>query len=253
MIQNATIRTEQAGSLLTILLPDPSAGALSRRAMTDLASELEAANRNDEIGVLIIIGGRTAFCLGVDLDEFSDPERHNDLADVLRRCFLAVARLDRPLIVVVEGPAVGFGASLICHADVVVATPAATFEAPFVALGLLPEAASTLLFPSRLGYLRAIRFLFLGEALDAEEAKSAGLITEVTVSDPRERAVSIGRRLARMPPEALRITRRLMRGDLATIDQRIELEVSISRNHLADPKLRRRVARFATAARVASR
>jgi enoyl-CoA hydratase/carnithine racemase len=253
MIENSTIRSEQSGSLLTILLPDPSTGGLSREALTDLASALEAANDNDTVSVLVLIGGRTAFCYGLDLDEFAVPEGFDELAAVLRRCFRAFARLDRPLIVVVEGPAIGFGASLISYADVVVATPAATFEAPFVGLGLLPEAASTLLLPQRIGYLRAIRFLCLGESIGAEEARACGFVTEVAVSDPRGRAIAIGQRLTRLPADAVRTTRRLMRGDLYEIDRRIELELSACRRRLDDPKLRRRVALFATAARSASR
>ncbi len=253
MIENATIRKEQSGALLTVLLPDPSAGGLSRKALADLASVLEAANENDTVSVLVVVGGSTAFCLGVDLDEFAVSEGLDELAGVLRRCFRAFARLNRPLIAVIEGPAVGFGASLICYADVVVATPAATFEAPFVGLGLLPEAASTLLLPSRIGYLRAIRFLCLGEPIGAEEARACGFVTEIIASDPRGRAISIGRRLARMPAEAVRTTRQLMRGDPKEIDQRIELEVSACRHRLNDAKLRRRVALFAAAARSASR
>jgi enoyl-CoA hydratase/carnithine racemase len=218
-----------------------------------LASLLEAANDDDTISVLVIVGGRAAFCSGVDLDEFSAQDGLDELAGVLRRCFRAFARLDRPLVAVVEGPAIGFGASLISYADVVVATPAATFEAPFVGLGLLPEAASTLLLPNRIGYLRAIRFLCLGESIGAEEAKTCGFVTEITASDPRGRAIAIGRRLARLPADSVRTTRRLMRGDPVEIDRRIELEVSACRRRLDDPKLRRRMALFATAARSAIR
>lgn len=253
MIDNATIRVELSDSLLTVLLPDPSAGGLTRKALSDLASVLEEANENEAVSVILLVGGSSAFCHGVDLDEFAGPEGLDELASVLSRCFRAFARLDRPMVVVVEGPAIGFGASLMCYADVVVATGKASFEAPFVGLGLVPEAASTLLLPNRIGYLRAMRFLCLGEALGAEEAKACGLVTEIVDTDVRARATTIAQRLARMPSDSVRTTRRLMRGDPKEIDRRIELEVTVCRRRLDDPKLRRRVSLFAAAARSAQR
>lgn len=119
-----------------------------------------------------------------------------DLATVLRRCFRVFARLNRPLIAVVEGPAIGFG---------------------------------------------------------AEEAKACGLVTEIVACEPRERALAIARRFARMPADALRTTRQLMRADPTEIDRRIDLEVAACRRRLDDPKIRRRVALFATAAQSANR
>jgi enoyl-CoA hydratase/carnithine racemase len=253
MINNATICTELSGSLLTVRLPDPSAGGLSRKALSDLANTLEETNENDAVSVVLLVGGTSGFCLGVDLEEFAGRDGLDEMAGVLSRCFRAFAGLDRPMIAVVEGAAVGFGASLMCYADVVVATPSATFEAPFVGLGLLPEAASTLLLPNRIGYLRAMRFLCLGEAIGADEAKACGLVTEIDASDPRGRATAIAQRLARMPSDSVRTTRRLMRGDPKEIDRRIELEVTVCRRRLDDPKLRRRVSLFAAAARSAQR
>src|SRR5579872_5675638 len=115
MINNATIRTEFSGSLLTVRLPDPSSGGLSRKALSDLAEALEATNEDDAVSVVLLLGGNSAFCLGVDLEEFAGPEGLDELADVLSRCFRAFARLDRPLIVCVEGAAIGFGASHMCY------------------------------------------------------------------------------------------------------------------------------------------
>ena len=253
MLENLAIRREQCGPLLTVMLPDPSAGGLSRRALSDLSACLESVNDDESISVVILVGGRTGFCLGLDLNEFLDGDLLDDLAAVLTRCFKAFSHLQKPLIVVVEGAAIGFGASLMCHADVVVATPAASFEAPFVSLGLLPEAASTLLFPQRIGYLRAMRFFCLGEKIDAEEAFAAGLVTEVVAADPRDRAFELAKRLAKLPSDAVRTTRKLLRGDPEAIDKRITLEVAACRQRLGDARLRRRVALFATAARGAGR
>lgn len=249
MPENTTIHSEQRGSLLTVMLPDPSMGGLTRRALTDFASCLERANDDDSVSVVIVVGGHAGFCDGLDLEEFLQADQLDDLSAVLCRCFQALALLQKPLVAVVEGRAIGFGASMICHADVIIATPNASFEAPFVPLGLLPEAASTLLLPQRIGYLRAMRFLCLGDKIEAQEALFAGLVTEIVASEPRTRATALAKRLAKLPADAVQTTRKLLRGDRTEINRRIELEVSASRLRLGDASLRRRVGLFASAAR----
>lgn len=247
MLTNATVVARNDGATMIIELPDPGAGGLSRAALNQLSTVLKQANADRSVQVLLVLGASGAFCIGLDLAEFADESGLDELAEALRRCFSSFDALQKPLIAVVEGAAIGLGASIVYHADVVIAADAATFEAPFVTFGLLPEAGTTILAPARMGYLRAFRFFCLGERIGAQEAFAAGFVTEVAL-DPRRRGDEIAKRLAKLPSDALLTTRRLLRGNRKDVSQRIGLEIDTCRLRLNDPDMRRRIAMFATAA-----
>ena len=246
--QNDTLQAVQSNTVLTITLPEPYLGGLSRGALDEFASLLSAASQSSEIRAVVVTGHHNVFCLGVDLDEFVDGSGLENLAASLRGCFQALAHLEVPFLAAVSGRAVGFGLSMLCHADVVIASPNARFEAPFVNLGVLPEAASTVLLPQRLGYLQAFRMLCLGEHLTATAAKSLGLVTEID-DDPIGHAMALARRLVKRSPGALIGTRQLLRGPPEQFDSRIELELTACYERLQNPTVRQRIDRLAGIAR----
>ncbi len=133
----------------------------------------------------------------------------------------------KPLIAAVDGNAIGIGTTMLFHCDLVYATPGATFATPFLDLGLIPEAASSLLMPQRMGYARAFAMLALGDPISADDAVAAGFVNAVVpAGDLRATALDAARQLAEKPPEALALARRLMRGDPAEVLKRIDEEVA---------------------------
>src|SRR5580700_6501923 len=129
-----------------------------------------------------------------------------------------LAEFEKPLIAAIDGLAIGMGTTLCFHCDLVYATREASFQTPFVNLGLVPEAGSSLLAPQRFGRAKAAQLLLLAEPFGAEEALHLGLINAVLPqSELMPHAMSKAAELAAKPRAALLATRRLMRGDSAAL------------------------------------
>ena len=118
--------------------------------------------------------------------------------------------MTKPVVAAVSGVAIGIGTTMLLHCDLVYAATNATFQLPFVNLGLCPEAASSLILPARMGHARAAELLFFGEPFGVEEAYDLGLINEV-FSDLMPGALGKAQKLVEKPPAALRTTKRLLR------------------------------------------
>lgn len=153
--------------------------------------------------------------------------------------------ITKPIIAAVDGHAIGIGTTLLFHCDLVYATPSAVFITPFLDLGLVPEAGSSLLAPLRLGHARAFELLVLGAPFDAEKAKSAGLVNEIV---PAGRLEEVARasalRIAGKPPEALALSRRLLRTDPGAVIARIDEEAALFQQRLASAEARAAFAAF---------
>jgi enoyl-CoA hydratase/carnithine racemase len=189
------------------------------RAMT--AALAEASSRAD-VDAVLIAGKGDAFCAGNDLKDFlGGPEGGAAAFEFIT----AIAKFDKPIVAAVQGLAVGVGTTMLFHCDLVYAAPDARFVMPFVNLGIVPEAGSSLLAPARMGYAKAAQMLLLGEPMDAEGADKAGLISAIVPADgllthARAKAAA----LAAKPPQALAHTRRLMKGDPAALLAQMEEE-----------------------------
>ncbi|KQN04671.1 enoyl-CoA hydratase [Sphingobium sp. Leaf26] len=209
------------------------------RAMT---AALADASARAEIGAVLITGQGDAFCAGNDLKDFmAGPEGGAAAFDFIR----AIAAFDKPLVAAVQGLAVGVGTTMLFHCDLIYAAPDARFVMPFVNLGIVPEAGSSLLAPAVMGHAKAAAMLLLGEPLDAEGADRAGLVTAVVPADgllahARTRAAA----LMAKPPQALLATRRLMKGDPALLIARIEEEARLFRESLSSPEAQEAFAAF---------
>ena len=201
--------------------------AVMYRMMT---ATLADASARPEIGAVLFAGRGDAFCAGNDIKDFmAGPEGGAAAFDFIR----ALAAFDKPMIAAVQGLAVGIGTTMLFHCDLVYATPDARFIMPFVNLGIVPEAASSLLAPATLGYAKAAAMLLLGEPMDAQTADRGGFVTAIV---PAESLLDHARQKAAVlmtkPPQALAATRRLMKGDPATLNQRIEEEGQLFREAL---------------------
>ncbi|HUI97228.1 MAG TPA: crotonase/enoyl-CoA hydratase family protein [Xanthobacteraceae bacterium] len=235
------IRVSDDGPVRTVRINRPEKkNALTAPMYAALSAAFEAAARDDVVRCILIAGAPGAFCAGNDLQEFLDAAEHGEgLAPPAVHFLVTLARADKPLVAAVDGLAVGIGTTLLFHCDHVVAASDARFATPFVSLGLVPEAASSLLAPRRMGYARAFSLLAMGRPLDAAGALAAGIVNTVVASAEVEaEAGRAAREIAALPAEALALTRRLLRGDPDDAIERIEREADLFRVRLASPEAR---------------
>lgn len=210
--------------------------ALTATMYRTMTAALAEASTRADIDVVLIAGKGDAFCAGNDINDFlSGPERGTEAFDFIR----AIAMFDKPIVAAVQGLAVGVGTTMLFHCDLVYAAPDARFVMPFVNLGIVPEAASSLLAPATMGHAKAAAMLLLGEPMDAAGADRAGLVTAIIPADQllaHARAKAIA--LTTKPPQALAHTRRLLKGDPAVIAARIEEEGRLFRETMQSAEAR---------------
>jgi enoyl-CoA hydratase/carnithine racemase len=212
--------------------------ALTAAMYEDIANALVAARTTPSIRCIVIAGTPGAFCAGNDLEEFRQAAASGEgLGDSVIRFLHALACCERPLVAAVDGLAIGVGTTMLLHCDYVVASRISRFTTPFVGLGLVPEAASSLLAPRLMGPRRAFALLVMGEPLDAERALSIGLVNALADSaDVETDALAAARRIAVLPPEAVLASRRLIRGEPEELIERIDLEADFFRERLQSPE-----------------
>lgn len=233
-------------TLSVAVTADDGRPVLDGKAYARLARTLKAAASDDGVRVVTLRGLSGCFCLGGDFSEFVDPEKHQDLIAAVTDMFRTLATFPKPLIASVDGEAVGVGCTILFHCDMVVASRESTFRVPFVDFGLVPDAATSILAPERLGYSGAFRFFCLGEALDADMARRLDLVAVVADRHEVEAQVArIARTLAKKPAGALSQTKALLRGSADQLCERIDREILLFHQALKDETTIRRLKRIA--------
>jgi enoyl-CoA hydratase/carnithine racemase len=223
------------GPIRTVRMNRPDKKNALTAAMYDaMTGALDNANGHPAIRCVIIAGAPGAFSAGNDLAEFSQAAASGEgLGSSAVRFLHALARSERPLVAAVQGLAVGVGTTMLLHCDYVVAGAEARFSTPFVSLGLVPEAASSLLAPRLMGHRRAFELLVMGRPLDAATAQACGLVNAVVPpSDVEATAMKAARDIAALPAEAVAASRRLMRGPPEETITRIDEEVRLFKQRL---------------------
>jgi enoyl-CoA hydratase/carnithine racemase len=206
-----------------------------------LCAALEAAQADEAVRVVLLSGEGAGFCAGNDLQDFLTGSEFTTQHPVLR-LLRTLATFGKPLVAAVHGQVVGIGVTMLLHFDLVVAARTARFTMPFVALGLVPEAGSSLLLPRLVGQQRAAELLLLGTPCDAAAALGFGLVNRVVEENALlSEARSLAEALARQPPGALAATRRLLRGDAGEILARIEEEARIFGAQLRSQEFQTRI------------
>lgn len=244
MSAHVTITREGPVQILRINRPDKK-NALSGEMYSALSDAIEAADASGDVAAHVILGVSGAFTAGNDIVDFLATSKGSGGVEPVLRFIRLLPRIQKPMIAGVDGVAVGIGTTLLFHCDLVYATPAAKFATPFLDLGLVPEAGSSLLFARTMGYARAFELLVLGNAFSAERGREAGFVNEIVSSDQLEAKVrEAARRLAEKPPEALSLSRRMMRGDVSEVVRRIDDEADIFRRRLASPEAREAFSAF---------
>ena len=200
---------------LTIDRPDKK-NALTDAMYADLAAGLKDASENPQIRIVLLTGAGGIFTAGNDIADFAAVASGDiDQAERHVHAFLAeLMRFPKPLVAAVPGLAIGVGTTMLLHCDYVLLAESARLSTPFVSLGVVPEAGSSLLLPARIGHPRAFAMFALGETIDAATALAWGLANRVVADDRlAAEAGTIVDALAARPTGALLATKRLMRDE----------------------------------------
>jgi enoyl-CoA hydratase/carnithine racemase len=206
------ILTERSGNILRIQLNRPSRkNAMTSAMYITLADLLNSAAKDDEIRVVLWHGAGDSFSAGNDIQDFlTNPPGAGESPQA--RLIEALINFDKPIVVAVQGAAIGGGTTMLTHCDFVFAGESARFQMPFINLAVVPEFGSSYTIPARSGYLRAAELILLGLPFNAKRAAELGLVTRVlTDEDLLATATQTARDLAKKPPAALQACKRLMR------------------------------------------
>ncbi|WP_026396995.1 enoyl-CoA hydratase [Acetobacter nitrogenifigens] len=239
------VKVHKSDGVLTLVMNRPE----KKNALTDamygvLADALLAAQTDASTRAILIRGEGEAFTAGNDLGEFAAMAAGSGLRNVTR--FIeALATNVKPLVAAAHGHAVGVGTTMLLHCDYVLLADDIRLSTPFVSLALVPEAASSLLLPARIGHARAFAMLALGETVGAEDALAWGLANRITSREGLTGAAeAIAARLVTLPAGAVAATRRLMR-DSETVLARMNAETEEFSRRLTSPEAREAFTAFA--------
>ncbi|MBL8577403.1 MAG: crotonase/enoyl-CoA hydratase family protein [Mesorhizobium sp.] len=217
---------ERQGPVQVIRMNRPDKkNALTRAMYQAMAEALRQGDADPAIRVHVFLGVPGAFSAGNDLNDFMAIATGGEGGLEVWNFLEALAGAQMPVVSGVDGIAVGIGTTLNLHCDLTFATPRTVFRTPFVDLGLVPEAGSSLLVPSVIGRQQAFALLGLGEGFSADKALAAGLIYAIVGEDALEAAVMAAAALvASKPPQALKIARDLILGSREPLLARIREE-----------------------------
>lgn len=210
------LSVSQDGGVLTLQLNRPPANALDRNLCAALARTIRQCNADPSVRCVVITGKGRFFSAGGDLQAFQSAGDNirNALAEMaadLHSAILALARMETPLVVAVNGAAAGAGVSLALFGDIVLAARSASFTSAYTAAGLTPDGGSTFLLPRLIGLRRAQEFMLLNQSIGSEMAAGWGMVSEVVDdADLAARTATLAAILARGPVNAFGATRRLL-------------------------------------------
>jgi enoyl-CoA hydratase/carnithine racemase len=244
---NEHVRVQRDGALLAITLARPERrNAITVAMYAALADAIGDASKDDGVRVITIQGEGQDFAAGNDLADFLEAAPRVDNEIPVWRFLRSLATCETPIIAAVQGNCVGIGTTMLLHCDLVIADETARFSMPFVDLALVPEAASSLLFPRLAGRRRAARYLLLCEPFGVDEAEAIGIVSHRTGAGSLDEKVGeIVAVLLAKPPEALRQTQRLLRhGATDEILERMKLESSLFAERLASAEVKEAITAF---------
>ncbi|MEM0976063.1 MAG: crotonase/enoyl-CoA hydratase family protein [Pseudomonadota bacterium] len=231
---------DQDGPVLTLTMNRPE----ERNALStpDIFDAFEDACRRIEqdlsIRVVILTGAGTAFCAGGNVKQMAEKKgiAAGSAADIratykqgLLRLPMALWNLEVPLIGAINGPAIGAGCDLALMCDMRIASETARFATSFVKLGIVPADGGAWLLPRLVGHAKAAEMIFTGDMVSADEALDIGLVSKVApAEDLLTEARSLAARIAANPPQALRMSKRLLReASTSTLASAIEMSAAL--------------------------
>ena len=245
MSEQDSVLIEQSGSILQIRLNRPARkNAIKQSMYRTIQNALSAADHDDSVRVIVLCGHPDVFSAGNDLLDFAS-KNQDELMPVIT--FLRqLVETEKPVVAAVEGLAIGIGVTMLLHCDLVYAAENTRFRLPFVNLGVVPEAASSLIMPRLMGRQRASELLLLGDFFDAQQARDYGVVNAVLpVGTVMGHAMAKAQQLAEQPQKALRFSKMLINKKLQDdIEDRLGEEGMLFSRLLVSDDARNAIATF---------
>jgi enoyl-CoA hydratase/carnithine racemase len=236
MTGHVTVTDEDAVRVIKLSRPDKK-NAITQDMYRDMSAAIDNAQGNTAIRCLVLAGESGVFTAGNDLEDFLKDGTSNTgtlRASNAVKFLYSLAHNAKPIVAAVDGIAIGIGTTMLLHCDQVIASTRASFATPFIHLGLVPEGASSLLAPWLMGHQRAFSMLVMGQALSAEEGRSAGFVNKVVAPEALEaEAKKVAHQIAALPAEAVAASRKLLKHAPDDLIRRIDHE-----SHLFGERMR---------------
>jgi len=231
---------DKEGPLVTLTINRPeSRNPLGEEGDGELFAAAAARINDDrEVRAVILTGAGPAFSAGGNVKAmrekggaFAGPgvairERYRT---GIHRIVKSLWGIEVPMVAAVNGPAIGLGNDVACLADTRIAADTAIFGATFLKIGLIPGDGGAWLLPRVIGMARASELLFSGDTIDAKTAENWGLVSRVVpAATLMDEAKALALRIARQPPDVLRMTKKLLREGMGvSFDTIMELSASM--------------------------
>ena len=218
--------------------------ALTGPMYLEMTRHLLLAAKREDVGCVVLTGVDGCFSSGNDIEDFTtftgDMEFHPG-QEFLR----TLADFEKPIVAAVESIAVGVGVTMLLHCDFIYASDDTTFQMPFVHLALVPEAASSLLLPSIIGYHRAAELLLLGKPFDAKEGHEFGIVNGVfSRGEVVPQALKTARKIASLPRDAVRFSKALLKRQPEPVGARMVAELDLFQRQLESDEAKKIFASF---------
>jgi cyclohexa-1,5-dienecarbonyl-CoA hydratase len=182
------IRLQVEGPVAHVTLQRPEHNLLNEQMLRELAKAIGMVAENGAAKMIVLDAAGKVFSAGVDIGEYTG-ERAFSMLDAFHSACIAMVEASQPVLVIVDGAAIGGGAELVAYGDLVVATPRARFALPEITIGMFPPLASTM-FPHIVGPKRALELVLTGEAISAERARDLGLVNRLVPEAQLQAAVN---------------------------------------------------------------
>lgn len=241
------IDVERDGAVLRIAVNRPEKkNALTAAMYTALADAVEQGETDRETRVLLLHGKGDNFTAGNDLQDFMQKPWKGQTVPPAVRFIRVVANAQKPIVAAVHGLVVGVGTTILLHCDLIYAAAETRFMMPFINLGIVPEAASTVLLPALVGRQFASELFLLAAPLTAQRAYEVGLVNAVLFPDKLlSTATAVAQELAAKPAAAVRSTKELMKRPFRTeVERALREEVEVISDRLESAETREALAAF---------
>lgn len=218
-LHDALLTIDNRVATLTLNRDDVRNELTGTRLIDDIEENVRWTNRDESVSVLVITGNGKAFSAGGNIkhmlarqSSFAGDVHEVQTRSGIQRIPLALSRIDVPTIAAINGPAIGAGFDLACMCDIRLASDVAVMAESFVNIGIVPGDGGAWFLQRLVGQQRAAELCFTGRSVSASEALALGLVLDVMSPEKlMTRAIELAHSIAAKPPQALRLTKRLMK------------------------------------------
>jgi 2-(1,2-epoxy-1,2-dihydrophenyl)acetyl-CoA isomerase len=232
MVSSGLLLSELKEGVLTITLNRPKVNAFNFELIAALQTAFKQAEREDQVRCVLLTGNGSVFSAGQDISEFKQTQqlsyRHH-LQQTYNPLILQIRHLEKPVLAALNGPVSGAALGLALACDCRIASEEARFVVGFLAIGLAPDSAVSLLLPSLIGLGRAAEFAFSNEPINARQALEWGLVNRIVASSKlMEQASQWARQLAQGPIHSMGLAKRAFnKALLNNLDQVLDYEAHL--------------------------